>query len=70
MSALEEKLEARRDTGGKARRCYATLRDARGFRVEEDGRVSISPMGERTYWRHVGGGLWNSAGSEYEKVDS
>jgi hypothetical protein len=31
--------------------------------------VSICPLNERTCWRHVGGGKWNSAGALYEKVE-
>lgn len=31
--------------------------------------VALMPMTERTYWRHVGGGRWDSAGALYEKVE-
>lgn len=72
MSTLDEKLETPRNTDGRARRSHAALLTARGYRVEmgKDAMVSVCPMTERTYWRHVGGGKWNSPGAEYEKVEA
>lgn len=69
MSALEEKLERTRESGGKARRTHSSLLACRGYRVEEPGRVSIRPMDVTSTWKHVGNGKWDAAGAEYEKVE-
>lgn len=70
MSTIDEKLERPRELGGKARRSYASLVAALGFRVEAPGLVSIQPMDRRSTWKRVGGGKWDSPGAEYEKVDA
>lgn len=79
MSDRATKLEQQRSTEGPARRTYASLEMCRGFRTAghdyapADGQtravVSICPLTERTYWRHVGGGKWNAKDSLYEKVE-
>lgn len=80
MSDPATKLEHQRSTEGPARRTYASLEMCRGFRhydgmaseETKDGKrhvVSICPLTERTYWRHVGGGKWNTAAATYEKVE-
>lgn len=73
MSSLEGKLAQHRDGGGKARRTYASLLAARGYRVADPSApvlLAICPMDTPSYWRHVGAGRWNSPGAEYEKEET
>jgi hypothetical protein len=69
MSALEEKLERPRDTGGRARRTHASLLACRGYRVVEPGVVFVQPMDVVSTWKHVGAGKWDSPSAEYEKEE-
>jgi hypothetical protein len=73
VSTTDSKLEQHRDTEGPARRTYASLEAARGFRADVarnsfDVAISTCPMDVRAYWRHVGSGKWNAAGALYEEV--
>lgn len=73
MSTTDSKFEQRRDTEGPARRTYASLEATRGYGATATSPtaptiISIQPMDVRTYWRHVGSGKWNAAGSLYEEV--
>lgn len=83
MSTIDEKLERHRQSDGPARRTYASLAASRGFwpnpradgiimpeniRDDEYHCVAICPMDTRTFWRHVGGGKWNSKDALYEEV--
>jgi hypothetical protein len=76
MSDMSTKIEPQRSTEGPAKRTYASLETARGFRHEPVDpklgtvRVSICPLDTRTYWRHVGGGRWDSDGAVYERTDA
>lgn len=67
MSA-EKDTRAVVDTGNVARRTYASLECAWGFRQESGDTVSIGAM-ERTYWCHVGIGKATAKEAWYERVE-
>lgn len=72
MSGEKDTAAPPRETG-PAERSYSSLLGARGGTRQErpvDGAVvvSIQPMDERSYWRHVGGGKWNAAGAVYQQI--
>lgn len=71
MSTAEDKQQAR-ETGGAARRTYASLEACMGFSEYQtpngDHVVAICPGAEVTRWRFVGSGKPTTKDASYERM--